>query len=189
MKNTYEHLQPIVSKGMHFFFHPTIEYLDEIPLKTRMILAGNHSSNFDPFLLSMVTKRQIHFLAKKELFDSPLKGVMTSIESIPVNRNGNDVECVKTALSYLKEEKCLGIFPEGTINKTNDLILPFKLGVVLLAKRSKADIFPFAITGGYHLVRNHLKIVIGKRIKPEKYTSHELLEKLESDVKTLLLRK
>ena len=189
MKNTYQQLQPIVRKGMNFFFHPTIEYLEEIPLATRIILAGNHFSNFDPLLLSMVTKRQIHFLAKRELFEGPLKGLVTSVECVPVNRNGNDVDCLRTSLSLLKEEKCLGIFPEGTFNKTDDLILPFKLGVVLLAKRSKADIIPFVITGKYKLIRNHLKIVVGKKIKTEEYSAHALLEKLESDVKTLLLRK
>lgn len=189
-KNTYETLQPIVYTLMKTLFHPTIEYLDEIPTDSKIILAGNHYSNFDPLLLSMVTNRQIHFLAKRELFSGILKPLMTSLECIPVNRDGNDLLCLKKSLEYLKDEKCLGIFPEGTTKgKTDDFILPFKLGTIVIAKKSKADIIPFGISGDYKLVKNNLRITIGKRIHTMEYNSKDLLEKLENDVKTLMLRK
>ena len=56
------------------------------------------------------------------------------------------------------------------------------------AKRSKSDIIPFSITGNYKLVKNNLRLSFGKRIKTSDYSSKELLEKLESDVKTLILK-
>ena len=189
MKNTYQKLRPIVSKTMQVLFRPEISFEEEIPEKGKILLAGNHISNIDPLLLTTLTKRQIHFMAKQELFDSFLKPLMESVESIPVKRNANDINCVRMAIDYLNQEKCVLIFPEGTTNKTDNILLPFKLGTVLIAKRSKAPIFPFAITGQYKLIKNNLKLKVGKRIDPNLYTSNELLEKIESDVKRLILKR
>ena len=188
MKNLYLDLKPITDITMELLFKPIITYQEEISTNERIILAGNHISNFDPLLLARGVDRQIHFLAKAELFKGPLKFLMNNIESIPVKRDGNDIECLKRAIYYLNEEKCLGIFPEGTRNTTDNLILPFKLGTIMIAKRSKSDIIPFSITGNYKLVKNNLRLSFGKRIKTSDYSSKELLEKLESDVKTLILK-
>ena len=156
MKNLYLDLKPITDNLIDLLFKPTITYQEEIPTNEKIILAGNHMSNFDPLLLARGVDRQIHFLAKYQLFKGPLKFLMNNIESIPVKRDGNDIECLKRAIDYLNEEKCLGIFPEGTHNKTNNLILPFKLGTIMIAKRSKSDIIPFSITGNYKLVKNNI---------------------------------
>ena len=188
MKNLYLDLKPIIDNLIDLLFKPTITYQEEIPTNEKIILAGNHMSNFDPLLLARGVDRQIHFLAKYQLFKGPLKFLMNNIESIPVKRDGNDIECLKRAIDYLNEEKCLGIFPEGTRNTTDNLILPFKLGTIMIAKRSKSDIIPFSITGNYKLVKNNLRLSFGKRIKTSDYSSKELLEKLESDVKTLILK-
>lgn len=188
MKNLYLDLKSITDNLIDLLFKPTITYQEEIPTNERIILAGNHISNFDPLLLARGVDRQIHFLAKYQLFKGPLKFLMNNIESIPVKRDGNDIECLKRSIEYLKEEKCLGIFPEGTRNTTDNLILPFKLGTIMIAKRSKSDIIPFSITGDYKLVKHNLRLSFGKRIKTSDYSSKELLEKLESDVKTLILK-
>ena len=156
MKNLYLDLKPITDNLIDLLFKPTITYQEEIPTNEKIILAGNHMSNFDPLLLARGVDRQIHFLAKYQLFKGPLKFLMNNIESIPVKRDGNDIESLKRAIDYLKEEKCLGIFPEGTHNKTDNLILPFKLGTIMIAKRSKSDIIPFSITGNYKLVKNNI---------------------------------
>ena len=96
------------------------------------------------------------------------------------------MESIRETLVALEDGKCIGIFPEGTRNKTDNIILPFKLGTVVIAKRSKSDVIPFAITGKYKLIKNNLKITTGKRIKTCEYSSRELLEKIEEDVKTLI---
>ena len=187
MNNLYQNLRILVNLLMKILYNPCITFQDEIPSQEKIILVGNHKSNFDPLLLTMVTKRQIHFLAKEELFKGLLKYLMNNIESIPVKRDKEDFEVLKKATALLKEDKCLAIFPEGTLNKTSDLILPFKLGTIAIAKRSKADIIPFAITGNYRLIRNDLKLTIGKRIRTNDYTSLNLKEKVEYDVKKLIL--
>ncbi len=188
--NLYQKLRPEVKVLMNLLFSPTIEYQEKIDNNSKYILAGNHISNFDPLLLSMATDRNIHFLAKKELFKGVLKRFFESLESISVDRDGRDFEAIKKALNYLNEDEIVTIFPEGTRKKKDDsrIILPFKLGTVIIAKRSKAPIIPFAITGHYSLVKRDIKLTLGKRIETEDYTSKDLLEKLEDDVKTLILK-
>ena len=101
MKNLYLDLKSITDNLIDLLFKPTITYQEEIPTNERIILAGNHISNFDPLLLARGIDRQIHFLAKNQLFKGPLKFLMNNIESIPVKRDGNDIECLKRAIDYL----------------------------------------------------------------------------------------
>lgn len=189
-KNMYSVIQKPVEVFMKSLFNPTVSFEEEIPFDEKIILAGNHTSNFDSLLLASYVYRQMHFLAKKELFKGPLKFLFESVGSIPVNRDGNDMKCITDSVNLLNDDKCLLIFPEGTRNKNPDdkIILPFKAGTVMIAKRSHADIIPFAITGDYKLIKNNLHLSFGSRIKTDDYTSKELLEKLENDVKTLILK-
>lgn len=185
--NTYDKLQGVVSKLMNTLFKPEIEYESEIP-SDKVIFAGNHTSNWDSLLLASTLNKPVHFLAKKELFKGLLKPILNSLECIPVNRDGHGMESIKTSVDYLNNNESILIFPEGKINQTENLVLPFKLGTVIIAKRSKSNIVPFSITGDYKLVKNNLKLTFGTPIKPDDYTSKELFDKLESDVKTLILK-
>lgn len=190
-KNMYSVIQNPVEVLMKGLFNPTVSFESEIPFDEKIILAGNHTSNFDSLLLVAYVYRQINFLAKKELFKGPFKKLFESVGAIPVNRDGSDMKCITDSVNLLNDDKCLLIFPEGTRSnsyKSDKLILPFKAGTVMIAKRSHTDIIPFAITGDYKLIKNNLHLAFGNRIKTDDYTSKELLEKLETDVKTLILK-
>lgn len=186
--NWYETLKPVVHKLMILLFHPEIKG-EKIKEEGNIILAGNHIHFLDAILLTMATDRQVYILAKEELFTGIKKVFFESMGCIPVDRSGKGMESIREALVALEEDKCIGIFAEGTRNKTDDIILPFKLGTVAIAKRSKTNIVPFAISGKYRLIRNNLTLTIGKEIETDKYSSSELLEKLETDVKELILKK
>jgi len=187
-KNLYQLLRPIVGWLMKKTFHPEIIYEEEIPKNDKIILAGNHIHLLDSVLLSMATDRNIYVLAKNELFKGPFRAFFNSLGCIPVDRSGNGLASIREALISLEEGKCIGIFPEGTRNKTDKIILPFKLGTVVIAKRSKTDIIPFSITGKYKLINNNLKLTIGKRICVKDYSTEDLLNKVEDDVKSLILK-
>jgi len=58
----------------------------------------------------------------------------------------------------LEDEKVIGIFPEGTINRTEDIIMPFKFGAVKMAKDTDTAIVPFVITGKYKPFKRSVKI-------------------------------
>ena len=104
-------------------------------------------------------------MAKSEYFKSKFAWFFKACGCIPVNRDGNDKAASNKALEILKSKRALGIFPEGTRNKTKEKLLPFKFGAVSLAKKSDAYIVPFAITGEYKFRSKNLTIRFGKPFK------------------------
>lgn len=187
--NLYKALRPIIVGIVNFLYHPKVVGKENIPEEGRIILAGNHVHLLDCVLLAQTTNRQVYCLAKKELFKGPLKAFFSGLGCIPVDRSGKGMESITKSCELLNNEKCLGIFPEGTRNKSDALILPFKLGTIMIAKRGKSDIIPFAITGKYKLFKNDLKITVGERIKIKDFSASEALEETETRVKALILRK
>ena len=155
----YKLIKPILTPLVYFFFRPTIIGIKNIPQKGPVILAGNHTKWLDPILLcAIVKKRQVHFLAKIELFKGPSHIITKGMGAIPVNRKIHDKEALETAISALQQGLCIGIFPEGTINRTKNTILPFKIGAVKMQKETQATLVPFVITGKYKLFQRKIKI-------------------------------
>lgn len=159
----YYVLKPIIYFIVKIFFRPSIKGLKNIPNSGKIILAGNHTNYLDCILLIAISRRKIHFLAKKELFKWYTKWFFKGMGVIPVDRNKKDKKCKQEALNILNNDKVLGIFPEGTINrKKESFILPLKYGTVNFSKLTKASIVPFAITGKYNIINGKLKIEFGK---------------------------
>ena len=146
--NLYKIIKPIVIVFTKLFLHPKYEGLENIPKEKRIVLAGNHIHPYDCLVLMCSTKRNIHFLAKDELWKGPKKIIFSNLELIPVNRREKDKYALKKAEEYLQDEEVIGIFPEGTTEKGRGL-LPFKMGAVKMAKDTDTKIIPFAITGSY----------------------------------------
>lgn len=139
-------------------YKPTIVGKRYIPENGRIILAGNHTNFFDCILVGCATDRCVHYLAKDELMKGPQKYLFKALGIIPVNRRTKDTAALNTAIETLKDDKVIGIFPEGTINRTDDIIMPFKYGAVRMAHDSGAAIVPFAITGNYKPFERSIKI-------------------------------
>lgn len=144
------------------FFRPKIVGREKIPKDGGVILAGNHRHIFDPCMPILSTKRPVHYMAKKELFNSPIGWFFKVVGCIPVDRGHDNTESKEAALEVLREGEVLGIFPEGTRNKSLNGLLPFKYGAVSMSNKSGALIVPFAITGKYRLFNNKLTIRFGK---------------------------
>ena len=181
----YRILRPLLTFLIKLIFHPTIISKESIPKEGRMILAGNHTNILDPVLLLSCTKRTIHFLAKKELIDGPLGFGFKQMGIIPVNRKIKDKTVMPAAENGLKQNKIIGVFPEGTTEKGRGL-LPFKMGAVKMASNTDSEIIPFAITGKYHPFKNKLTLIFGK---PYKINSADLTkenDKLRTKVKLLI---
>ena len=180
----YKLLMPL-DKIFIYLYRPTYNGIENIPKEGGIILAGNHTSKLDPLLLMSTTKRCIHFLAKIELFQGPKKFFFKNIEIIPVDRKKKNPEVINLANQYLFDNKVIGIFPESTINKTKDIIMPFKYGAVKMAKETSCSIVPFAITNKYIFLKKSVKISFGKP-----YKIKDTLEKeniiLENKVKELI---
>ena len=180
----YKVTRPIVTFLFIHLYKPKISGKENIPKEGRIILAGNHTNNFDCFLLMSSTKRCIHFLAKDELWKVPKKIFFSHMGLIPVNRRKKDPNSLFMAKNYLKHEKVIGIFPEGTVSKDGNL-LPFKYGAVKMALDTNTKIIPFAIKGKYKLFSKDLQIIFGKEISITKELEKEN-KKLQNKVKELL---
>lgn len=162
----YKTIKFIGSPIFRLAYRPRSYGENNIPEEGRIILAGNHISILDALIMVSTPKRIVHMMAKKELFESKFTNFFfRSMGCIPVDRKTHDKNAKNEAVEVLKNNEVLGIFPEGTVNKTNNIILPFKYGAVSFAKKTGAYIVPFAITGKYKLFRKSIKITYGKPYK------------------------
>ena len=159
----YKVVRPIVTFLFKIIFRPKYIGLENIPKDGAFILAGNHTNNLDCIFLMSATKRTIHFLAKEELIKGPQKILFKNMGIIPVNRKIHDKYALTNAIKVLNEGKVIGIFPEGTFNKSKNPILPFKIGAVKMASTTNKVIIPFIITGKYKIISNNLKIEFLKK--------------------------
>jgi 1-acyl-sn-glycerol-3-phosphate acyltransferase len=159
----YKIARKILSFFLRLFFRIEVNGLDNIPMDDRLIICANHGSNWDPVLISIAFPKQIHWMAKKELFKNKvLSFILLKLGAFPVDRQDSDITAVKNALRVLKANKILGIFPEGTRVDSPDLSNT-KAGISLLAIKSKSLILPIYIKRTYK-VFNKVNINIGDPI-------------------------
>ncbi|WP_209125159.1 1-acyl-sn-glycerol-3-phosphate acyltransferase [Alkalihalobacillus sp. BA299] len=161
-------LRMIVKLYIRVKFNIKVIGLENVPKKGSLIIASNHVSNYDPIILMCLLNRKVHFLAKQELFKFPITNwFFKKVHAIPVNRKtGIVIRAVRHSLSVLKEEKVLGIFPEGTRCKNSKKTKP-KRGVGFFAYKSESPILPIALVGVEKEkgLRHPIKVVIGPIMK------------------------
>lgn len=179
----YKIIRVIVKGLVYLFFRPQVVGYENIPKNGPYVLAGNHTKWLDPVLLVGVAgKNQVHFLAKEEMWHDFFGWIVVkAMGRIPVNRKIHDKDALVSAYDYLNSGNCIGIFPEGTINKTKDLVMPFKIGAVKMCKETAADLVPFVITGKYKWFGKSIKVEF---LKPRKVTGDlvEANRQLMSDI-------
>jgi len=118
-----------------------------IPHSGPVILASNHVSYIDPIIIGIAVRRPIRFMAKKELFGSPLFGwLIRRFGAFPVNRDRANLQAFKQAISLLGAGEVVAIFPEGTRGDGIHL-RPAKSGIGLIAARTGAPVIPVFHTG------------------------------------------
>lgn len=119
---------------------------EKLPKSGGYVIACTHTGWVDILWLGVtVLPRQIHFMAKKELFENRLlKGLITSLNAFPVDRENPGPSTIKIPRKLLKEGKIIGIFPSGT--RTTEEV-PLKRGAVTIAAYGKAPIIPAAYVG------------------------------------------
>ncbi|MBT2439118.1 1-acyl-sn-glycerol-3-phosphate acyltransferase [Streptomyces sp. ISL-36] len=143
---------------LRLLFRPRIEGLEHIPEEGAAIVAGNHLSFSDHFLMPVVLKRRITFLAKQEYFTGPgLKGRLTaaffrSAGQIPVDRSGKEAgqAAIREGLGVLAKGELLGIYPEGTRSHDGRLYKG-KVGVAVMAIRAGVPVIPCAMVGTFEI--------------------------------------
>ncbi|MEG0799075.1 MAG: 1-acyl-sn-glycerol-3-phosphate acyltransferase [Bacilli bacterium] len=186
-KKSYCFLRAIIGFFFKIIYRPTIVGKENIPTSGPVVIAGNHTNDLDAFLICISTKRMVHFLSKKELHEGHLSLFFKLVGSIPVDRNIHDKNAKNKAVDELIKGRVIGIFPEGTINRTKDIILPFKYGAVSMAQKSGASIVPFSVTGKFKVFKGNIKITFEKSFKVGNYSLENANKLLESTIKESLI--
>jgi 1-acyl-sn-glycerol-3-phosphate acyltransferase len=150
-------LQPV----FHLYFRLSRVGREHIPADGPVILAANHRSFLDPFVIGCMTRRPIHYVAKKELFANRFAAwMLNSLGAFPIDRGAADVGAMETAQAILERGECVLIFPEGTRTRPGPLASP-KRGLGRLALLTGAPVVPVAVIGTESVRR-------GWRIRPHK---------------------
>ena len=194
--NSHGRLAPIVEHIIPKIFKIWIDKvtgLENLPKEGSFIIAANHCSYVEHFLISCIvipyTNKKLHFIAKKEHFDDITQKMWHSlwrryITYIPIDRDRGE-EALKVAVSYLKKEKILVLYPEGTRSLTGK-IQKGKTGVARLILWAKVPVVPLGISGTFEILPKGKKIPklkkatlnFGKPVYFNKYYDKKITKKL-----------
>ncbi|NLJ81031.1 MAG: 1-acyl-sn-glycerol-3-phosphate acyltransferase [Firmicutes bacterium] len=180
----YEVVVALVRFFLKIFCGLKVSGEENLPEKGGAIIAANHTTWFDPFALATAVPRPVHFMAKAELFRNRiLAKVLTKAYAFPVKRGLADRNAIRKAQQVVKEGHLLGIFPEGTRNRSDGEFLPLQGGTAFIALKSGVPVIPVLVSGVKPFrFRKPIRIVIGKPINlgsPQR-TNKQKVEKASS---------
>lgn len=188
-KVVYSFFKIIYVPLLKIIFQPQVFGKEDIPQAGGIIFAGNHKCALDPIMVTSNTKRFVHFMAKEEVSGGIHGKIMDMVGIIRVYRNRTkNIASILEAKNLLKNGGTLGIFPEGTRNRTDEPLLKFRKGTVSIAKDANVQIVPFAIRGNYKPFRKGLEIEFGNPIDVSAMTVYEANEYLKNKVLNLLTK-
>jgi len=146
----------IVFKAIVYPYIRKIKGLENIPKEGNFIIAANHASYMDHWIISTVfvnhLDKRVHFLSKKEHFDNWYKKAFhTWADAIPLDREKGGKEALKWAIKALKKGSIISLHPEGTRTTTGKLQLG-KTGVARLALAAKVPVLPVGLIGTFELL-------------------------------------
>src|SRR6266487_4106365 len=149
----------IANRGAALFMKVLFGYAGRVRVVRRananlqggFLLAANHISHFDPFIISSIVRRKIDWMAMAEFFPRPLLGfLLRAVDAFPADRDRADRATIRTAIERLKHGRIVGLFPEGGIRDGTRSLLegaPLRPGASTLAHIAGAPIVPCVIVG------------------------------------------
>jgi glycerol-3-phosphate dehydrogenase (NAD(P)+) len=157
----YWPLRAILFPAFSVYFRMQRIGREHLPRSGPLLLASNHRSFLDPFVIGMMVRRPVYYMAKRELFEKRWQGwVLNALGAFPVDRGAGDGEAIATARAILQRGDCVVVFPEGTRVRPGPLGSP-RRGVGRLALETGAPVAPVAVIGTEDVRR-------GWRIRPRK---------------------
>ncbi len=182
----YRMLAPLLLLIFRLYYSPKVFGKGNIPSKGAVVVCSNHKHVLDQCLAALATHRPINYMAKSEYFKGKFAWFFKLTGCICVNRNGHDEDAKSSANMVLSSGGALGIFPEGTRNKTDNLIGEFKYGAASLAVKNEAMMVPVAVTGEYRFRSKTLCSRIGKPFSTVGMTVEEVNNRLHDEIVKLI---
>lgn len=148
---------------------------DNIPAVGPVIVVANHSSYIDPIIVGLANRRQIHYMAKAELFGMKLLGwLITRLNAFPVRRGAADRNAIRMSLDLLDSGHVVLLFPEGTRYRLEGLG-PIQPGAGVIAEKAHCPIVPITLVGTDRVVPEgsrlprfpKIKVLVGQPVMPE----------------------
>lgn len=141
----YMLLKILLGPLLLLILRPIVYGKQNLRVKGKAIFICNHRSMWDPVIIAICTPRMVHFMAKKEIFESKIGNIFfRSLGAFPVNRKNVDLMSLKNALKVLNDGKIFGLFPEGK-REVSDSLDEFEKGTAFFAIRSGAPVIPIYI--------------------------------------------
>ncbi len=148
----YRVTKNLLTPLLRIFLGLKIKNQERFPMEGGVIVAPNHVSNFDPLVVGAASPRQLHFLAKVELFRIPIfSGFLRRTNAIPLQRKAADRTALVSAIRALEARRPLLVFPEGTRSKTGEMA-EGRRGIGMLAVNGRVRVLPVHISGTFRIL-------------------------------------
>jgi 1-acyl-sn-glycerol-3-phosphate acyltransferase len=158
------------------------------------VLACNHVSSFDPWVLGMPLwpTRFLRFMAKSELYWPPLKYLLNGAGAFPVRRGQRDVAAIETAVQLARDGHVVAMFPEGT-RRTKGLVKRFEArprsGAARIALEAGVPLVPAAVKGTDKLLRlGKLTVAYGTPVEIDDLRGQDVAEAAHEATERLMMR-
>jgi 1-acyl-sn-glycerol-3-phosphate acyltransferase len=163
----------------HCCFNFQVINREAIPPDGGLILAMNHQSFLDPPLAGIACSREVHYLARKSLLETPLLGsLLLDLNVIPYNQEGGDMSALKSVIRVVQAGEAAVVFPEGTRSRDGQL-LPAQPGLGFVVAKTLAPVVPMRIFGAHQafprgaskIQFTQVTLVVGEvlRFSPEEF--------------------
>lgn len=190
-----------ISKGviwlsfkMCFLFKIKVTVSENIPNIKSAVIVSSHKSWLDIPILTLLTKRYIHYVAKKELFKiGIINWYLNSTGVIPIDREKVDKGALNKIAKTIKNGDVVAIYPEGTRNKGEGIgKLSSGIAYVILKNKIYPPIYPVVITyqkGKFFGLPLKINIILGKKIDPLDFSNQkDLMEEIYKSMTNLLIK-
>ncbi len=180
-------LRPIAWIFYKLFYRVKIIGKENVIRKGKCIVVCNHLCKMDVFVVGALYPDKTIFLAKKEWYNNKFVAwILKVMGTIPVDREKPGLTAIKESLKVLKDNKRLGIFPEGTRNKDNTEIQEIKQGTAMFAVKGKAVITPVVIHSKIKMFKTNYAIV-GKPIDFSDYYDVKFTDEISNNCSQIIL--
>ena len=182
-------------KALSAFFYPiTVTGRENLPVGSGFIIASNHISNMDPFILGLASRRRLSYVAKDSLFyNKLLRYLLYRVDAFPIKRGGADFRAMRETLRRLKKGAPVVLFPEGTRQTTTGAQRKVHEGIGFIVSKAGVPVIPAYIDGSEKVLppgskvlkRHRVTVAFGAPLhfaKHQSYTdiAHQVMDRVSS---------